>query len=50
MRDVIVTAVIRVKTQNKARAVEVVQKHLFRENNDIRQVKQIIVKATDKDV
>tara|TARA_Y100001973_G_scaffold99116_1_gene157840 strand:- start:1129 stop:1290 length:162 start_codon:yes stop_codon:yes gene_type:complete len=50
MREVIVTAVIHVKTNNKARAVEVVQKHLFRENSDVRKVKQIIIKATDRNV
>tara|TARA_Y100000401_G_C8219251_1_gene172429 strand:- start:343 stop:486 length:144 start_codon:yes stop_codon:yes gene_type:complete len=47
MIEVIVTAVVQVKTNKKAQAVEDVQKHLFRENSTIRKIKQIIVKTVD---
>ena len=47
MIEVIVTAVIQVKTNKKAQAIEDVQKHLFRENSTVRKVKQIIVKTVD---
>ena len=50
LREVIVTAVIHVKTGHKERAIETVQKHLFRANDHIRRVKQIVIKATDNDV
>tara|TARA_Y100000593_G_C4115678_1_gene240144 strand:- start:147 stop:314 length:168 start_codon:yes stop_codon:yes gene_type:complete len=46
-KDVVITAVVTVKASSKASAVTKVQKHLFRPGEDIRQIKQIVVRANN---
>ena len=42
---VVISAVVTVKAEDKAEAVTKVQQHLFRPNNDVRQVETLVVRA-----